>query len=517
MSSASSSSWETPPASASSQKPKAKAKPKAANKDKEDDKEVNEEEELLKHGPLKLKAGTWVEIFGLESGDGKKLNGQKGPIVQYIYEKIRYEVSLGVKTVSVRPVNLREAEKPDKSWKFGNMCRLVCLRDVEDEGLRAKSGMLGTLMFPSKNGAWKVEVQDSLEVVNCEHLRVCTEDDKRGLYSLHWVKQGILWVAAAATVLLVGIALLVAVSIGLPHLDYDDSDDEFQPGGFLLKPLPNPDVGKMCLIVVIGSCLWIWGTLISCAKMHRSLWDPQTAFPQVAELSLSTTSARMLYRYGLGAAAALNFVAVLLHKQLVLPHLSPSSSQAEDVLFWGACAAAGLASQAAVLVETRYTWHTLLQRIGGLCLLYSLYSYGKVLRPLYFPGVHFVEMFSREWFGLENPFEESEGDVLMAAHAQEETKTVESEFLKQPGVVFAVIARYEVLSRWPWALLCLPIFYHITESVPENSKVAPATLARSMYAWLQWFLVVYCTLLYLSYGADLYVAANLPKPTVVEN
>merc|ERR1719491_2253662 len=68
----------------------AKAGKDSAKGDKDAPKEPSPED-LKKYGPSGFKPGTFVEIFGLESGDGKKMNGLKGRITKYIYEKIRYE------------------------------------------------------------------------------------------------------------------------------------------------------------------------------------------------------------------------------------------------------------------------------------------------------------------------------------------------------------------------------------------------------------------------------------------
>merc|ERR1712232_280754 len=111
--------------------------------------------------------------------------------------------------------------------------------------------------------------------------------------------------------------------------------------------------------------------------------------------------------------------------------------------------------------------------------------------------------------GIDGIAEDSENDILREAIE----KASKSALLQHPVVSFAALARYHVLSRWPWALLALIILYHIFEHVPENSKVSGSTLLRSLLAWLQWFLVLVCSLTQVSYAPDLFYASLLPTPT----
>lgn len=63
--------------------------------------------------PPVLKMGDQVEVFGLQSEAGKKLNGMRGVLMKFIEEKGRYEVELGLGNLqSLKPDNLRPASSP---------------------------------------------------------------------------------------------------------------------------------------------------------------------------------------------------------------------------------------------------------------------------------------------------------------------------------------------------------------------------------------------------------------------
>merc|ERR1712176_245693 len=58
--------------------------------------------------PTILNVGDQVEVFGLQSEAGRKLNGMKGKLTKFVDEKGRWQVELGLSNVqSLKPENLR--------------------------------------------------------------------------------------------------------------------------------------------------------------------------------------------------------------------------------------------------------------------------------------------------------------------------------------------------------------------------------------------------------------------------
>jgi len=503
-----------------------KAGKEAAKGDKESPKEPSAED-LKKYGPSGFKPGTFVEIFGLESGDGKKMNGLKGRITKYIYEKIRYEVSLGQKKVSIRPINLQVTDKPDKKWTYGNTCRLVAVHDEEDEALRDASGCLGTLMSRNIGGAWSAMANGKIHSVHPEHLRVCTDDEEYSAFGRP--SQIFLSLTVVVTFhILLGVGI-VALKCTMPGLfEFGHGDDGFEPAerGTLIKVLnptiPSEYVAGLCATTAVWSFLVLWGSIFVCCRMHRCLWDPLTTFPQIAELSVGRRSAKVMFRLGFGMVALLLLASLVLHKQIVMPHLPPMGSAQDDVFFWGLVAVAGVTVQAVVLVEPSYGWHTLAQRAAGALIMWAAYKHMNLTMSLYLPG---VQSSPQAWFQLlrdyvadgheTNPSEEEQAYAELLRNAKEFAAS--SKFLRDPALQIAVIVRYHVLSYWPSALLMLPVFSSILEKLPDNSKVSGSSLLRSLFAWLQWFLVLVCSLMHLSYIPDLVIASLLPIPMVSED
>merc|ERR1711879_230275 len=76
----------------------------------------------------------------------------------------------------------------------------------------------------------------------------------------------------------------------------------------------------------------------------------------------------------------------------------------------------------------------------------------------------------------------------------------ESDFLKHPLVSFAMLTRYLFLIRLPWGLLMIPVFQQIVERKPDDSKVSGTTIGQSFIVWVQWFVLLNCSLIQLSYA-----------------
>lgn len=446
------------------------------------------------------------------------MNGQKGYFVRYIYERIRFEVRLGTdRLVAIRPVNLREADRPDVKWMYGDLCRLIGLREDEDEELRNKSGFLGTLRLRGRDSAWRVEVQGGVHQIKPWNLRVCADDDERGILAPGFGLVPQIFVAGSAgvtLVLLLGACLAVADLHRPAAADFETPPEEFE-GGFHLKvaarfiagPVPETAAGVntlfICGAVHVWTWLLLWGTLWGCCRLHRPLWDPQVTFPKVSELCLGQTCAKQLFRLGLGSVGALSFAAVWLHKELVIPHLPYGTREnVENTVFWGVVGAAGVGALAVFPAKERRTWETLAHYCAGAVVVWSTYQHLTATKALYMPTVA-----GASWFDFDRELEPQE------PQEPQEPVYIDSEFLRHPLVSSAYLMRYYVLNRLPWGLLMLPVLQHIFEHMPESSKVSGQTLIQSLASWTQWFLVFSCAVIHLSYGPELLVACLMNTPS----
>jgi hypothetical protein len=488
-----------------------KGKKKKEKEEEEEERDPNKPKNELED---EFKPGTWVEIFGLDSEGGKKLNGQQGTIVKYVYEKIRFEVQLTEKVVSVRPVNLRKGEKPDRKWGYGDTCRLVGLREHEDEKLRDKSGSLAILQFKGKDNHWKVDAQGEIHQVLPQNLRVCFDDDERGLWSPDFRGQYFIGAATVVSVFLGLGSLLVLIDLN----SHPDAPRAF-PFELNLEPelpetAPGYHVAGLTLVIAIWAFFWLWGSLWGCYRLHSSLIDPQSCLPRIPELGVGRTSAGHLFRLGFGTWAGLFLATVFLHHNLVVPRLpwvGEESNGADDALFWGAGAAGAVGVYGLCLRRVRPSWPGLAQKVASFLILWAFYRHLNIQSYLYFPSAQ------RSWArtiamyipGLEDAVE----DVVETDYIKEaREKSVESVYLKHPVVNFTILVRHLWLTRMPWGTLMIPILKPIYERGPENSKVAPSTLGQSMLAWVEWFLVLNFALIHISYAPELMVASILPMP-----
>lgn len=89
-----------------------------------------------------FRPGQCVEVFGLESENGRQMNGCKGLILRYLSDKGRFEVSLD-KVVSLKPDNLRLVEfslnAPDVNSEKGESETAVCPEPVVASRSRSRS------------------------------------------------------------------------------------------------------------------------------------------------------------------------------------------------------------------------------------------------------------------------------------------------------------------------------------------------------------------------------------------
>jgi hypothetical protein len=209
-------------------------------------------------------------------------------------------------------------------------------------------------------------------------------------------------------------------------------------------------------------------------------------------------------------------------KKIVMPHLPVLGTAQDDAFFWGCVAVGGVACQGAVLLETQYGWQTLLQRFGAVVMIWALYKHTNATMSLYLPG---VQTSTAAWFQvlrdyvadghMPGPSEEEQAAAALVQQARQ--LAAKNPFIRDPAVQTAMIMRYHVLSYWPSALLVLPVFSSILEKLPDNAKASGSALLRNLFAWLQWFLLLLCSLVHLSYVPDLVVASLLAVPLVSED
>jgi len=489
------------PASSSRDSPcAASSKSRAAEQDEGE--EAEEDDAGQPRNPLveKFKPGQWVEIIGLDSDGGRKLNGAKGTIVRYVYEKIRFEIQLVDKVVSVRPVNLQKTERPDVKWQFGDTCRLVGLREHEDERLREKSGQLGVLHFRGSDGLWKVSCGGEPHKVQPHNLLVCAEDDELGLWSPDFSGRCVLWSAVVVTT---GVILGAAFAMVKLH---------FAPAPILLFELPelHPSapgyfVAALSFLVVSWAFLWLCGTLWGCCRLNACLADPNASLPLISELYVGSTSAKMLFSWGFGIVAALLLATVLLYGYLVLPRMpwsSYESSQVEDAMFWGVAAAVGIGAYG------RTSWPRILHRLSAALVLWSCFKHLGATSLLYFPRAN--KPWAAYLLGVEEPFGETGAEVAVDPIEEARAQAAESEFLRHPMVSAAVLVRHHILTRMPWCVLLAPVFTSALDRIPGDSKVSATTMKHSMLTWAEWILVLNGALIHLSYAPELVAASLLP-------
>jgi len=233
----------------------------------------------------------------------------------------------------------------------------------------------------------------------------------------------------------------------------------------------------------------------------------------------------MGYQAGFGMVACLVACSVCLHREIVCPHLPPSGTHADDMFFWGLVAAAGIASQACLIIEVNYGWRTLAQRFGGVVIAFAVFKHMNASISIYLPGAapgcFGWKQMLKDWLmqmADHRMSEESEEARVLAEQLRSAFEFAQNpKLLQNPTVARWVFIRYMALSCWPWCIMLLPIFSSILERVPEKSKVAGSSLLRSLFAWLQWMILLICTLMHLSYAPDMYHASLLPIPSSGED
>jgi len=118
--------------------------------------------------PATLVAGEVLEIFGLESDQGKALNGQRGMITGWLEEKGRFEVQLNNgNPVNVRPGNLKkDAEsEPDEELVplgVGDVVEICRLESGLGKALNARRGVITGWL--EEEGRFQIQLNDGYSV-----------------------------------------------------------------------------------------------------------------------------------------------------------------------------------------------------------------------------------------------------------------------------------------------------------------------------------------------------------------
>eukprot|EP00933_Yihiella_yeosuensis_P008630 TRINITY_DN114194_c0_g1_i1.p1 TRINITY_DN114194_c0_g1~~TRINITY_DN114194_c0_g1_i1.p1 ORF type:complete len:473 (-),score=64.33 TRINITY_DN114194_c0_g1_i1:133-1551(-) len=451
-----------------------------------------------------LEVGDKVEILGLQSEGGKALNGLGGSISKPLSETGRFEVALDQgKSVSVKPQNLtlrsrrplKKEPKSDKGWSPGDQARLAGLYDrSSDAEIQKLNSTLCKLVAPMPPGRWCIEIQSREHIVKTENLCVCTKADDSKWDFKALSKRVRLLVSLA----LVGtLSILVATEIALSSLRSLQKEDQTS------ITVPDIRIAYLASVAPFCSLLWIIGTVGGCYRMHESLMDPEVTFPQISELGVGPRTARVLYRVGFAAAAALLGATVLLHQELALPHL-PNGRDSEggaDFTWYGLAAAAGVACQGVFLLEPSLTNQTKLHFVGALLFFYGAWCHMGAATKLYLPSTEYLR-------------EDSEAYEEMLQLAQAASSSM---LLKHPHVSMLVFFRHKLLMRAPVLTFVVPLGSQLLERTPGPSKSpASSPRMRSAMGLVQWLVVLNFALIFLSYGPELSVAATLPMPSTDE-
>jgi len=457
-----------------------------------------------------LSAGDRVVILGLESEGGRQLNGQTAVVLRFLEDRGRHEVRVveGGAVVSVKPVNLRfvsagvpaatstrgsaDAAKPaayDSRWAPGDQARLVGLLGVDtSSALQAVNSSLAKLVAREDSTSWTVEVHGTRHKVPARNIRVCTCDDEERWCLMSWRTSYQLLLVCA---LVVTILLLVEAHMMVEHVADLTAD--------AAAAVPGLRVAALSTLAPVGSLAWIIGTVAGCYALHESLLDPKVTFPQISELGVGPMTAKVLYRIGFSAAAALLAATILLHQELALPHL-PGGRQGDlgaNFTFYGLMSATGVAAQGIFLLGPEASGQSAAHGVGALLFFYGVWCTMGAAQQLYLPAESGALEGSDAW-----------DEAMVAAEAASVS------MLLQHPVVYAIVEfRHRILMRAPLAVFLVPLYSQFAERVPMASPTATMPGVRSMMGLAQWLVVFDFALIFMSYGPELVVAAMLPVPT----
>mmetsp|Transcript_21879 Transcript_21879/g.49895 ORF Transcript_21879/g.49895 Transcript_21879/m.49895 type:complete len:503 (-) Transcript_21879:12-1520(-) len=431
--------------------------------------------------------GDYVQVHGLESEGGQRLNGNFGIIAKSVPERERFEVRFSRHTVvSLRPANLRLA---DAEWARGDQARLVRLHDPRAEPeLKALNSCLGRLLKRADaRNTWVVEVHGKEREVRCQHLRVCSKEVEAYWRELALDSGSQFFLALAV---LLTIAVLVESQLAVWNL----TQLRVGPIG---AQAPGDRLAWLGLAAVVVSLSWFCGVLYACYQMHASLKDPEVTFPQISELGVGPFVSKALYRIGFTAVAAVLAAMNLVHAELSLPHLPGGrhSFHGSEMIMYGMMAASGVALQGICLLQPNLSMQTMLHGVGAMLFFYGTWCHMGTAEKLYLPTMPKA-----------HDTIETDEAALLAAAAES------SALLKHPVVALLVHVRHKFLMRAPAVLFVLPVLAQLSDRMKITASAVVSPSMRSTLGLVQWLLVSDFVLIFISYGLEIMAAAHIIMP-----
>jgi hypothetical protein len=461
--------------------------------------------------------GTRVQIIGLTSETGKKLNGKVGEIVQVEEIKGRYQVKLpgDPDPKSVAPDKIKLAGL-DARWSRNDLARIVQPRGDEGEPL-PYDGCLCYLIQSSKpvrprnktedsdqpekpeppeEASYLVDVRGVYTIVKCKYLRVCTrkdDDDPRAILSWSWSSIILMGFCIAVTVIFLLGSGLVVLQVTAARIDQ------------ISAPL-GLEVAMLALGTPMFAVVWMVGAIGGGWVLHAPIRDPRVFFLSLHELGVSVASARSLQRISCVSIAMLLSGMFLMHQELVLPHLpgGRTGQKGTEFILFGLGAAAGIAVTGVFPYEVKQssgqTWSSWLHFSGYLVFLGSVYFFMRTAGPLYSPELY-----------VPTASEESNEDFSESVEAATNSKLLQHEFVRK-----ILWIRHDILMRLPPAVLIFPVMVRLWESSSkkkQSEQTMSSALMRNAMGLAQWLAVVNFAAVLLSYGPEIAVAALLPRPS----
>mmetsp|Transcript_1178 Transcript_1178/g.1995 ORF Transcript_1178/g.1995 Transcript_1178/m.1995 type:complete len:660 (-) Transcript_1178:51-2030(-) len=460
--------------------------------------------------------GTRVQIFGLTSDTGKKLNGKVGEIVEVEEIKGRYQVKLpnDDNPKSVAPDKIRLAG-PDARWSSGDLARIVVHPKGDDSEAHPDDGalcyLLRSAILPKKKKDedsdqpekpkpkpedvnWYVDVNGLPLAVKCKYLRVCTQkddDDPKGILSWSWSSIILVGFCIAVTVIFLLGSGLVVVQVTAARIDQSTA-----PLGI--------EVAMLALGTPMFAVVWMVGAIGGGYVLHAPIRDPRVYCLSLHELSVGVTSARSLCRIAFVSIAMLLSGMFLMHQELVLPHLpgGRTGPKGTEFISFGLAAAAGVAVQGVFPWEIKSTWSTYIHYSGYLVFLVSIYFFMRSAGPLYSPELY-----------VPTVTEEGNEDFSEAVDVATSSKLLQHEFVRK-----ILWVRHDILMRLPPATLIFPLMVRLWESSskkdrPDKETSVSSPTMRNAMGLAQWLAVLNFAAIFMSYGPEIAVAALLPRPS----
>lgn len=338
-----------------------------------------------------------------------------------------------------------------------------------------------------------VDVQGKQHEIKVENLRVCSRehDDGRGLMSLSVHHR-----VTVCAGLVISLVILILTELALRWLWSLRTQVQ---DGVISMAVPGRGIAIVGGFAPFAALSWAVATIAGCYRLHNPIQDPEVRFMQISELACGRSSATVLYRIGFSATAALLGATVLVHQEIVLPHLpgGRDSSHGENFTWYALLCSGGVAVQGVFVLQPSLGTQTVLHLVGTLAFFYGAWCSMGAAQKLYLP--HY-----------DLPPEDDPGfdeiSLLVDAAAA-------SKLLAHPLIQILVHLRHSILMRAPMAVFIIPIFSQFADRAPvKNGSQASSPATRSLMGLAQWLVVLNFGLIFLSFGPELSVASMLPMP-----